>query len=443
MSFSQNNNPSLEATQPNPPLEFQKQWKPTVQETVVAATETLSDNTSANMIGKVPEMTANPSAPQPEELNQASMVPENPDEQPVDIDIDTFLRMAVAQGVSDIHLRVGIPPVMRKHGLMIQTKLPPLNEASVIAFIKRIIPPKLMLMAKNKLDFDFGFEFESACRFRVNMFYENGNLGLVMRLITLNIPTLEDLGQPAVMHKFAELNQGLVLVTGPTGSGKSTTLAAILNKINATKQKHIITLEDPIEYVYKSDQAVVTQRQLGLDTDSFPNGIKYALRQDPDVLLIGEMRDRETMMAALHAAETGHLVFSTLHTVDSVQTINRVINAFEPFERDAVRNQLAGVLQGTVSQRLVRRTDGSGRVAVSEIMVVSPAIRDYIMRDEMDEIYQLLSDSEFEGACSLNHSLYRAFKNQQITAEDALDTSEHPSELQQMLRGAYHGTFGT
>ena len=160
-----------------------------------------------------------------------------------------------------------------------------------------------------------------------------------MRLITLNIPTLEDLGQPPFMHKFAELNQGLVLVTGPTGSGKSTTLAAILNRINMTKQKHIITLEDPIEYVYKSKEAVVTQRQLGLDTDSFPHGIKYALRQDPDVLLIGEMRDRETMMAALHAAETGHLVFSTLHTVDSVQTINRVISAFEPFERDAIRNQ--------------------------------------------------------------------------------------------------------
>jgi twitching motility protein PilT len=356
------------------------------------------------------------------------------------IALDTFLRMAVAQGVSDIHLRVGSPPVMRKDGDMIQTKMPPLTEMAIQQFTKSIIPDKILPRLKNKTDFDFSFMLDNLCRFRVNLFYEMGRIGLVMRLITLNIPTLEDLGHPAMVGRFANLNKGLVLVTGPTGSGKSTTLAALINSINRTQNKHIITLEDPVEYLYQSDQSVVTQRQLGLDTDSFPNGIKYALRQDPDVILIGEMRDRETMMSALHAAETGHLVFSTLHTTDSVQTINRIINAFEPYERDPIRNQLAGVLQGTVSQRLVKKAEGKGRLAVSEIMVVSPAIRDYILRDEMDEIYQLLNNADFEGVRSLNNSLYWACRNHLITDEDALSVCENMSELQQMLRGAFHGT---
>lgn len=356
------------------------------------------------------------------------------------IDLDTFLRMAVAQGVSDVHLRVGVPPVLRKDGDMLQTKMPPLTELAIQQFAKSIIPEKILPRLKNKTDFDFSFLLDNICRFRVNLFYEMGRLGLVMRLIPLKIPTLDDLGHPPVIARFAELHKGLVLVTGPTGSGKSTTLAALLNTINTTKHKHIVTLEDPVEYIYQSEKSVVTQRQLTLDTDSFPNGIKYSLRQDPDVILIGEMRDRETMMAALHAAETGHLVLSTLHTTDSVQTINRIINAFEPYERDPIRNQLAGVLQGTISQRLVKKAEGKGRLAVAEIMVVSPAIRDYILRDEMGEIYQLLNNAEFEGARSLNHSLYWAYRNGLVNPDEALAISENPTELQQMIRGAFHGT---
>lgn len=358
------------------------------------------------------------------------------------MDLNTFLRMAIAQGISDIHLRVGVPPVLRKDGDMIQTRMPPLTEPAIQQFAKSIIPENVLPRLKNRTDFDFSFMLDSSCRFRVNLFYEMGHLGLVMRLITLKIPTLEDLGHPPVVSRFADLHKGLVLVTGPTGSGKSTTLAALLNTINRTQSKHIITLEDPVEYVYQSDQCVVTQRQLGLDTDTFPNGVKYALRQDPDVILVGEMRDRETIMSALNAAETGHLVFSTLHTTDSVQTINRIINAFEPYERDSIRSQLAGVLQGTVSQRLVKKAEGRGRLAVSEIMVVSPAIRDYILRDEMGEIYELLKNAEFEGARSLNHSLYWCYRNGMITPEEAMAASENPTELQQMLRGAFHGTSG-
>lgn len=374
-------------------------------------------------------------------------VPANPPAQPssessMDLvnDLEAFLKMAVAQGVSDIHLRVGSPPVLRKDGDMTRTKLPPLTETAIQQFARRVIPEKVFPRLQNRTDFDFSFQLNGMCRFRVNLFYEMGQVGLVLRLIPLTIPTLDELGHPPVVNRFTQLHKGLVLVTGPTGSGKSTTLASMLNTINRTYYRHIVTLEDPVEYVYQSDRCVVTQRQLGMDTDSFPSGIKYALRQDPDVLLIGEMRDRETMMAALHAAETGHLVFSTLHTTDSVNTINRIVNAFEPHEREPIRHQLAGILQGTISQRLVKKAEGRGRLAVAEIMVVTPAIRDYIMRDQMMEIYQLLDSAEFEGANSLNHALYQACQNQFITAEDALGVSENPSELQQMLRGAFHGT---
>jgi twitching motility protein PilT len=323
---------------------------------------------------------------------------------------------------------------------MIVTKMPCLSEEELQQFTKKIIPEKILPRLKNKTDFDFSFLMDDVCRFRVNLFYEMGRLGLVMRLITLEIPELDALGHPSVVKRFTTFHKGLVLVTGPTGSGKSTTLAAILNNINIEQSKHIITLEDPVEYLYQSQKSVVTQRQLGLDTDSFPNGIKYALRQDPDVILIGEMRDRETILAALHAAETGHMVFSTLHTTDSVQTIHRIINAFEPYEREPVRHQIAQILQGTLSQRLVKRADGKGRVAVAEIMMVSPAIRDYILRDEPEEIYQLLKNSAFQDIQSLNHSMYMAVRNELITPDEALSNSENETELQQMLRGAFHGT---
>ncbi|MBY0450699.1 MAG: PilT/PilU family type 4a pilus ATPase [Cyanobacteria bacterium] len=356
------------------------------------------------------------------------------------IDLDTFLRMVVAQGVSDIHLRVGYPPMLRKDGDMMTTKLPQLTPDDVISFAKKVIPPKILNMVRNRREYDFGFDFDASARFRVNLFYEMNRPAMVLRVIPCRIPTLDDIGLPNYVKRFTELNKGLVLVTGPTGAGKTTTLASILNHINHNFQKHIITLEDPVEYVYHNAKAVFTQRELGVDTDSFPNGLKYALRQDPDVILIGEMRDRETISSALHAAETGHLVFSTLHTTDAIQTINRIINIYEPHEREPVRKQLAAVLQGTVSQRLVRRAEGKGRIAVAEMMTVTPAVRDYIARNEMDEVYQLLQTGEFDGMCSLNIALYRTYRNNLIKGEDALVVSDNPTELQQMFRGAFHGS---
>jgi twitching motility protein PilT len=357
-----------------------------------------------------------------------------------EIDIQTFLRMTIAQGISDIHLRVGLPPILRKDGLIVATKFPPLRDEDIWSFAQLIMTPEQYAKLQQSMDFDFGFQFEGLARFRMNFFRNMDHVGLVLRMIPMQIPSMEELGLPQVLRRFTEFNKGLILVTGPTGSGKTTTLASMLNHINQSYPKHIITLEDPIEFVYKSERSVVTQRQVGGDTPNFPAGLKYALRQDPDVILIGEMRDRETMMSAINASETGHLVFSTLHTNDAVQTINRIINAFEPHERDPIRRQLSDVLQGTISQRLVRKAEGRGRLALMEIMLVTPAIRDYIYKNEIELIYELMKEGDYEGMCSLNHSLYKAYRNQLITAEDALAATDKPSELQQFMRGAYHGT---
>jgi twitching motility protein PilT len=358
------------------------------------------------------------------------------------IDAGLLLRMAVAQGASDLHMRVGHPPVIRRDGRMVITKLPVITNDQMSSFFRQILPARLLPLVRGQRDYDFSIELPGLCRFRVNMFREMGRMGLVLRWVPIEIPGLQDLGLPSAVEQFCDLSQGLVLLTGPTGSGKTTTLAALLNKINLEQQRHIVTLEDPVEFVYRNQSSVVTQRQMGMDFESFPRGIRQALRQDPDVILIGEMRDRDTITTAIQAAETGHLVLSTLHTIDAVQTIKRIINAFEPHERDPVRLQLASVLQGTISQRLIPMANRDGRTACAELMVVTPAVRDYIYRDQVDEIYQLLKESRFDGMCTLNMSLYKRIRAGEITLEDALRVTENATELNQMIRGAYHGTSG-
>lgn len=359
-----------------------------------------------------------------------------------DFDIETFLHVSVAQGISDIHLRVNAPPMVRKDGLIVKTKLPEVTKERMRKIAQLIVPKQMQHLIESRYDLDFSIDMKGLARFRANLFRDLGNIGFVLRVIPLNIPSIESLQLPPILKDFTKMHKGLVLVTGPTGSGKSTTLASILDNMNINQQRHIITLEDPIEFMHDNKKCVFTQRQLGMDTDTFPNGLKYALRQDPDVILIGEMRDRETISSALKAAETGHLVFSTLHTIDAVQTINRIINAFEPYEREPIRLQIAATLQGTVAQKLVKRVEGKGRVPATEILVVTPAVRDYIARDEIDNIYQLLSTGDFDGMMSMNMSLYKLVKNNLISPEEAIENSNTPNELQQMLRGAFHGSFG-
>jgi twitching motility protein PilT len=355
----------------------------------------------------------------------------------IDTHAEAFLKMAVVQDVSDIHIRVGYPPIFRFNGEMLFAKMGIVTEAQVMKFLHRFVSEEIKAQLDSKMDLDFSFEVPNLARFRVSYLHEMDNPALVLRVVKMKIPEFADLGLPSILLDFTKMSKGLVLVTGPTGSGKTTSLASMLNHLNRYQSQHVITLEDPIEFVYKNERSVFTQRQLGIDTASFATGIKYALRQDPDTILVGEMRDRETIQAALHAAETGHMVFSTLHTIDAVQTIGRIINQFEPHERETVRMQLASVLVGTVSQRLARRLDGRGRVPITEIMFVTSTVKDYIERNQIEDLYQLMSDSKNDELVSMNKCLLEAYNAKKISADEALEISEQPHELGMLLKGVY------
>jgi len=354
-------------------------------------------------------------------------------------DIEAFLQLSVSQGISDVHLRINAPPMVRKDGIMMKTKLAPLTAEDMNQVIEKIVPQEVRAKISTNYDVDFSIEMPGVSRFRANILHDLGKIGMVLRVVPFEVPSIEALSLPPILKNFTGLNNGLILVTGPTGSGKSTTLASILDYLNQKYQKHIISLEDPIEFIHTNKKCIFTQRQLGIDTDSFPNGLKYALRQDPDIILIGEMRDRETISSALKAAETGHLVFSTLHTTDAVQTINRIINAFEPHEREPIRLQIAATLQGTIAQKLVKRADNKGRIPATELLVVTPAVRDYIARDEIEKIYELVKAGDYNGMMSMNISLLRLVQTGLITQETALQSSDTPTEMEILLKGAYHG----
>jgi twitching motility protein PilT len=289
-------------------------------------------------------------------------------------------------------------------------------------------------------ELDISLTIEGLSRFRVNVYFEQGNIGAALRVIPIKIPSVDQLNLPPVIKKLALERQGLVLCTGPTGSGKTTTLSAMIDFVNTTKDVHIITIEDPVEFVYTNRKSVITQRELGMDTLSFPNAIKYALRQDPDVILIGEMRDQETINAAVKAAETGHLVLSTLHTTDAVQTITRIINTFAPHEQEGIRHQLANTLRGSISQRLIPTSNGVGRVAAVEVLVSTPTVTDLIFKNELDQVYQVIEQGQMDGMQSMNMALFNLFQEDAISLDDALSFTENPNELQRMMRGAYHGS---
>jgi len=289
-------------------------------------------------------------------------------------------------------------------------------------------------------DIDFMFEIKGCSRFRVNYNRQIGMPALVIRNIPYEIPRLTELNLPEVLNKIVKFQNGIVLVTGPTGSGKSTTLASLINEISLNDSKHIVTIEDPIEYVFTSNKSIISQRQIVVDTANFADGIKYSLRQDPDVIFIGEIRDKETMSAALKASETGHLVFSTLHTNDAVQTINRIVNLFDEANRDIVRRQLAETLRATIAQKLVYSEKNDTRYPACEIMVVTPTIKDYIIKSNSDEIYNLLSENMTDDMISLNASLAKLVFEEKITQEEALGQSNDKNELEKIFRGVYQGT---
>ena len=357
-----------------------------------------------------------------------------------EFNIIQFLKSAVSAGASDEHLKVGYAPYIRKNGFIKRTNLPILTKEVLDNAVLEVAPPSMQNEILNLCDLDFMFELKGCSRFRINYNRQLGQPALVIRNITYNIPRLEDLSLPDILNSIVEYQNGIILVTGPTGSGKSTTIASLINQINLTASKHIVTIEDPIEYIFSSKKSIVSQRQVGVDTKSFSDGIKYALRQDPDVIFIGEIRDKETMEAALKASETGHLVLSTLHTNDAVQTINRIVNMFDESNRFIVRKQLSETLRATIAQKLVYSESAKKRFPACEIMVVTSTIKDYIIKDNSEEIYSLLRDNTVDNMVSMNTSLALLTDKGCISEEEALNNSNDEAELEKMFRGVYQGT---
>ncbi|MCQ2958281.1 MAG: PilT/PilU family type 4a pilus ATPase [Candidatus Gastranaerophilales bacterium] len=355
-------------------------------------------------------------------------------------DFENFLKQIAQMDVSDIHLRVNEIPVVRKNGEIIKTNIPPLSRTDIDMIVDIVFPPDKKGQLDGISDFDFLYEVPYVARFRVNYAKSKQEPMLVFRIVPYEIPTFKDKNLPNVLQSLCEQQSGLVLITGPTGCGKSTTLASMLGYINKNFAKHIITLEDPIEFLHKNDKSIFSQRQINSDTDDYPKALKYALRQDPDIILIGEIRDRETARNALSAAETGHLVFSTLHTTDTVQTINRIVNLFEPHEREQVREQLSDILRATISQKLLKTVSNNSRVPAFEILIVTPTIKDYIKKDNLEDIYTLIKEGKYSDMITFNMYLYSLVKNNQISKKTTHEASENDTELLQMFKGTYHHT---
>jgi len=344
-----------------------------------------------------------------------------------------LMLLAGQQNASDIHLSVGKKPTLRIDGNLIAVaKEEVLTPESVAGLISALLTPEQQDKLIKEREIDLAFSFEDKLRFRVNVYFQRGYLAAALRLIPMNIRTIEELNLPPVLHEFTKLNQGFFLAVGPAGHGKSTTLAAMVDEINHKRMDHIITIEDPIEYVYAQDRALVDQREVGSDTLSFHRGLKSILRQDPDVLMIGEMRDPESIAIALTAAETGHLVFSTLHTNSASQTIDRIIDSFPASQQGQIRSQLAAVLVGIVSERLIPRISG-GRIPACEVMITNSAIRNLVRENKSYQIDLVIETSTQEGMISLNRSLAELVRRHEISLESAETYSLDPNELRMLL----------
>lgn len=319
--------------------------------------------------------------------------------------IDYLLRSGFELKASDIHLTVGVPPVMRINGDLKKYGKEPLKPADTEEMAKAIIPPQMWEKFKQNGELDFSYGIPGLSRFRVNTYLQRSCVALAIRIVPTKIPTIEELELPNVLKAIAEKPQGLVLVTGPTGSGKSTTLAAMIQYMNQTMRKHIITLEDPIEYLHKHGHSIIDQREVGFDTNNFANGLRASLRQDPDVILVGEMRDLETIQTAITAAETGHLVLGTLHTSSAPSTINRIIDVFPPSQQAQIRIQLASVLVSIISQRLFKTSDNKGRKAATEILINNSAVANLIRNEKIYQIVNIMQTSRAFGMHTLEASI--------------------------------------
>jgi len=356
--------------------------------------------------------------------------------------LDKVLGAARQLGASDVHLKVGLPPIFRVKGdLRTVANVPPLTKEAIEEFGFGMMNPRQRDIFDKNWDVDLAYSTQEGYRYRVNVLQQRGYMGVVMRLIPPNVPPFERLNLPAKVLELADEERGLVLVTGITGSGKSTTLAAMVDYINASRAVHIVTIEDPIEYAFKDRRSVINQREVGFDTTSFARALRASLRQDPDVILVGEMRDLETTEIALTAAETGHLVLSTLHTVDAVETINRIVSIYPPHQQAQARLQLCSVIKGVVSQRLVTRADGMGMVPAVEILVSTARVRELIADvNRTREIHEAIATGRDPyGMISFDQSLTELVKNRFVTYEDAVAASTNPDDFALFFRGVSKG----
>ena len=357
-------------------------------------------------------------------------------EEGVRVNLHQLLRAMIEKGASDMHITTGSPPLLRIDGAIVPLKLPPLSPVETKQLCYSVLTEDQKIQFEKNKELDLSFGVKNLSRFRANIFMQRGAVSGAFRTIPFKILSFDDLGLPPVVTELASKPRGLALVTGPTGSGKSTTLASILDKINSETRQHIITIEDPIEYLHPHKRCIVNQREVGSDTMKFKDALKYVLRQDPDVVLVGEMRDLETIEAALTIAETGHLVFATLHTNSAVQSINRIIDVFPPYQQSQVRAQLSFVLEGVISQLLLPRAGGPGRALSLEVLVPNAAIRNLIREDKVHQIYSQMQVGQAKhGMQTMNQSLFSLYQRRMITLEECLGRSTEPDELRMMIEG--------
>ncbi|MFH1036588.1 MAG: type IV pilus twitching motility protein PilT [Patescibacteria group bacterium] len=344
-----------------------------------------------------------------------------------------LLSITIQEQASDLHISAGHPPILRMSGRLVPLKGQKISPADSEGLCRTLLTEEQYQRFLADKEIDFSYTFEGKARFRVNIFFQRGYVSAALRLIPTKIKTIEDLNLPPILHDFAKPTQGFVLVTGPSSQGKSTTLAALIDEINHSRAEHIITIEDPIEYLFEDDKSVIEQREIYQDTLSFSRALRATFRQDPDVIMVGEMRDPETMSIAITAAETGHLVFATLHTNSAAQTVHRIVDSFPPEQQQQIRAQLSGSLLGVISQRLIPRIKG-GLVPVCEIMMATPAVANLIRENKIHELDLVIETSAEMGMISLNRALANLVKSREISFENALDYSLDASELRKLAR---------
>lgn len=347
--------------------------------------------------------------------------------------LEEILTVAYNAGASDIHITVGLPPIMRLNGHLTKLDYPVLTANDTLELCVNMLKPKQREKFEERGEYDMSVAFPGIGRYRVNVFKQRGCIGIALRTVTTEIPQAEQLGIPQSVIDLYTRKRGLILVTGPTGSGKSTTLASIIDKINKSRDAHIITLEEPIEYSHNHNMAMINQREIGQDTESFANALRAALREDPDVILVGEMRDYETISTAITAAETGHLVLSTLHTIDAASTVDRIIDTFPPHQQQQIRVQLSAVLVCIISQTLVPNITEDGRVAAFEVMHANAAVKNLIREGKSHQLPSVIQTSKREGMCTMDDYLMQLYMSRKISRENCIQYAQNPDKMRSQL----------